>query len=274
MPKLRWAAAAVAASAALYAAVTLPAALRPAEGVDTVLFFDGVCNLCDGFVNFVADHDSSRRVRFGAIQRHADALHRAGAGRYAEGGAEALSTLVVTQGNAFYLRSDAALRVIFWQAAAQRAARADIHANTTYGAVCFVKAIAKMHVRKAAEVEAVYRQLMTFRMKIPVKMPTAVCVNAILEVVEAKVARIDAIVAADQDFTALLALRLGDKQGAPKVRGHVIINHATYGRIAPDGTARPNASIAKIGPDPLLDARGATDVLGERFAPRAVLRQR
>lgn len=69
----------------------------------------------------------------------------------------------------------------------------------------------------------------------------------------------------DQDFTALLALRLGDKQGAPKVRGHVIINHATYGRIAPDGTARPNASIAKIGPDPLLDARGATDVLGERF---------
>ena len=113
MPKLRWAAAAVAASAALYAAVTVPAALRPAEGVDTVLFFDGVCNLCDGFVNFVADHDSARRVRFGAIQRHADALHKAGAGRYAEGGAEALSTLVVTQGDdAFYLRSDAALRVI------------------------------------------------------------------------------------------------------------------------------------------------------------------
>ena len=112
MPKLRWAAA-VAALAALYAAVTVPAALRPAEGVDTVLFFDGVCNLCDGFVNFVADHDSARRVRFGAIQRHADALHRAGAGRYAEGGAEALSTLVVTQGDdAFYLRSDAALRVI------------------------------------------------------------------------------------------------------------------------------------------------------------------
>ena len=104
----RWAAiTVVAASAALYAAVTVPAALRPAEGVDTVLFFDGVCNLCDGFVNFVADHDSSRRVRFGAIQRHADALHRAGAGRYAEGGAEALSTLVVIQDDVFYLRSDA-----------------------------------------------------------------------------------------------------------------------------------------------------------------------
>ena len=110
----RWAAiTVVAASAALYAAVTVPAALRPEPGVDTVLFFDGVCNLCDGFVNFVADHDSARRVRFGAIQRHADALHKAGAGRYAEGGAEALSTLVVTQGDdAFYLRSDAALRVI------------------------------------------------------------------------------------------------------------------------------------------------------------------
>ena len=106
----RWAAiTVVTASAALYAAVTVPAALRPAPGVDTVLFFDGVCNLCDGFVNFVADHDSSRRVRFGAIQRHADALHRAGAGRYAEGGAEALSTLVVTQDDAFYLRSDCLL---------------------------------------------------------------------------------------------------------------------------------------------------------------------
>ena len=100
-------------------------------------------------------------------------------------------------------RMDAALRVIFWQAAAQRAARTDIHANTTYGAVCFIKAIAKMHVRKAAEVEAIYRQLMTFKMKIPIKMPTAVCVNAILEVVEAKVARIDAIIAADQDYAAL-----------------------------------------------------------------------
>ena len=51
-------------------------------------------------------------MRFGAIQRHADALHRAGAGRYAEGGAEALSTLVVIQDDVFYLRSDAALRVI------------------------------------------------------------------------------------------------------------------------------------------------------------------
>ena len=66
----RWAAiTVVTASAALYAAVTVPAALRPAEGVDTVLFFDGVCNLCDGFVNFVADHDSSRRVRFGILNQ-------------------------------------------------------------------------------------------------------------------------------------------------------------------------------------------------------------
>ena len=112
MAKPRWAAAALAAAAALYAAVTVPAALRPDPGAQTVVFFDGVCNLCDGFVNFVADHDRRRRVRFGAIQRHTDALQRAGAGRYAEGGAEALSTLVVTQGDAFYLRSDAALRVM------------------------------------------------------------------------------------------------------------------------------------------------------------------
>ena len=41
--------------------------------------FDGVCNLCDGFVNFVADHDSDRLVKFGAQQKHMELLKRAGA---------------------------------------------------------------------------------------------------------------------------------------------------------------------------------------------------
>ena len=76
------------------------------------LFFDGVCNLCDGFVNFVADHDSEGRVRFGAIQLHRDKLELAGAGKYAEGGSEALSTVVLIQGNRVFTKSAAALRVV------------------------------------------------------------------------------------------------------------------------------------------------------------------
>ena len=62
-------------------------------------------NLCDGFVNFVADGDSARRVRFGAQQKHQELLARIGA-------PTDLSTLVLIQGDSFYLYSDAALRTM------------------------------------------------------------------------------------------------------------------------------------------------------------------
>jgi len=62
-------------------------------------------NLCDGFVNFVADGDSARRVRFGAQQKHQELLARIGA-------PTDLSTLVLIQGDNFYLYSDAALRTM------------------------------------------------------------------------------------------------------------------------------------------------------------------
>ena len=37
------------------------------EGKDIVLF-DGVCNLCNGFVNFILDRDISNRFVFGSLQ--------------------------------------------------------------------------------------------------------------------------------------------------------------------------------------------------------------
>ena len=90
-----------------------PTALEPkSPQSESWLFFDGVCNLCDGFVNFVADHDARRRVKFGALQRHRDLLVHHGAGRYAEGGEEELSTLVLIQDGEVYVRSSAALRVL------------------------------------------------------------------------------------------------------------------------------------------------------------------
>eukprot|EP00967_Tisochrysis_lutea_P122390 scaffold202499_cov26-Tisochrysis_lutea.AAC.1 len=80
--------------------------LRPMErDTENLLLFDGVCNLCDGFVNFVADHDSFRLVKFGAQQRHMEILERIGA-------PTDLSTLVLVQGDAFYTHSSAALRTI------------------------------------------------------------------------------------------------------------------------------------------------------------------
>ena len=76
------------------------------------MFFDGVCNLCDGFVNFLADHDPQENIKFGAIQRHKDLLEKHNAGQYAEGGAEELSTMVFIQGDQVHVRSSAALRAL------------------------------------------------------------------------------------------------------------------------------------------------------------------
>lgn len=69
------------------------------------VFFDGHCNLCNGFVHFVADRDPHGRVRFGAIQRHGDYLRELGA-------PTDLSTVVLVQNGQVYTHSDAALRTM------------------------------------------------------------------------------------------------------------------------------------------------------------------
>lgn len=83
---------------------TMPALLTPGGGVETWLFFDGECNLCDGFINFVADTDADAVVKFGAIQKHPRKLA-------ARGAPTDLSTLVLVQGDEFFTHSGAALRV-------------------------------------------------------------------------------------------------------------------------------------------------------------------
>ena len=45
----------------------VPQMLEPPPNTESWLMFDGVCNLCDGFINFVADHDELRRVKFGTL---------------------------------------------------------------------------------------------------------------------------------------------------------------------------------------------------------------
>ncbi len=36
--------------------------------VEKIIFFDGVCNLCNGAVNFVIDHDPEAKFKFAALQ--------------------------------------------------------------------------------------------------------------------------------------------------------------------------------------------------------------
>merc|ERR1711968_339969 len=96
----------------IQAAMYIPTMLYPPPEKQSMLFFDGVCNLCDGFVNLVADNDSDQRVIFGAIQKHKELLHSLGAGKYAEGGSEALTTMILIQGDQVHVRSTAALRTL------------------------------------------------------------------------------------------------------------------------------------------------------------------
>ncbi len=42
--------------------------LAPGERVGTIVFFDGVCNLCNGAVQFVIDHERSSELRFAPLQ--------------------------------------------------------------------------------------------------------------------------------------------------------------------------------------------------------------
>ena len=88
-----------------WATMTIPDTLKPAAGTESWLMIDGHCNLCNGFVNFVADRDTAVNIKFGAQQKHTELLTRIGA-------PTDLSTLVLIQGDKFYLYSAAALRTM------------------------------------------------------------------------------------------------------------------------------------------------------------------
>ncbi len=79
---------------------------------DTVIYFDGVCNFCNDFVNFSIECDSRAHLRFGSIQKHTAKLISIGAGKYAIGGTEALTTIVLVQKDRVYTKSAAACRAL------------------------------------------------------------------------------------------------------------------------------------------------------------------
>ena len=74
---------------------------------DPLVLFDGVCNLCNGFVQFAVARDPEARFRFGALQSDA-------ARRLVEGlrfpGPLPDSIVLVEDGHA-YVKSTAALRI-------------------------------------------------------------------------------------------------------------------------------------------------------------------
>ncbi|WP_123537750.1 thiol-disulfide oxidoreductase DCC family protein [Halosimplex salinum] len=72
-----------------------------------ILLFDGVCNLCNGSIQFVVDHDPEGTFRFAPLQSEAaeQLLDDVGFDDYD------FDTFVLIDGGDYYTKSEAALRV-------------------------------------------------------------------------------------------------------------------------------------------------------------------
>ena len=73
----------------------------------TVVLFDGVCNLCNGFVNWVIDRDPAARFRFASLQSEAGRAVVSRAGLDPVG----LSSLVVVRGGRVFTQSSGVLLI-------------------------------------------------------------------------------------------------------------------------------------------------------------------
>jgi predicted DCC family thiol-disulfide oxidoreductase YuxK len=71
-----------------------------------VVLFDGVCNFCDGTVDFLMDRDPDRRLRFAALQSEIGGRLL----RQFEIAGEPLETLILIEDGLAYTRSTAVLR--------------------------------------------------------------------------------------------------------------------------------------------------------------------
>ena len=74
---------------------------------EMILLFDGVCNFCNFWVNFVLDRDRQRVIRFAPLQSEAGKtlLKKGG---FSE---KDFDTFILTDGEIFYTKSDAGLKV-------------------------------------------------------------------------------------------------------------------------------------------------------------------
>lgn len=106
------ASAAASSRAAPVGAAPAPSPLRPGDSLFAtddrpIILFDGICNLCNGGVNFVLDWDSAGQLRFAALQSPAgrELLRRAGRAP------DDISSIVLVEAGGAYVRSEAVLRI-------------------------------------------------------------------------------------------------------------------------------------------------------------------
>ncbi len=78
------------------------------DSLGPIIYFDGVCNLCNSSVQFVIKHDKNAVFRFAALQSPAGIAARAAAGTAA---IDQNSVLLYYRGR-YYSQSDAALHIL------------------------------------------------------------------------------------------------------------------------------------------------------------------
>ncbi len=81
---------------------------RVARG-ERVLMFDGVCSLCNGFVDFVISRDKAGTFAFASLQSEPAQAFLADAGREAS---QLLDTVVLADRDGIHMQSTAVLRVL------------------------------------------------------------------------------------------------------------------------------------------------------------------
>jgi len=74
---------------------------------EPIVFFDGVCNLCNGSVNFLIDRDREKRLRFAPLQGRTFQELRAGRPDLPQ-----LGTIVLHDEKGLHFKSTAVLRVL------------------------------------------------------------------------------------------------------------------------------------------------------------------
>ena len=75
--------------------------------MERIVLFDGVCNFCNGAVNFIIKHDKEKKFRFAPLQSEFGEHMRA---KFGIG--DDVDSIVLIQNEQAYLHSAAALRIV------------------------------------------------------------------------------------------------------------------------------------------------------------------
>ena len=73
---------------------------------ESIIFFDGVCTLCNGVIDFIIKRDSSRRFKYASLQGN---TAKTKINSYLEQGN--LDSLIFYKGGKIYVESSAALHI-------------------------------------------------------------------------------------------------------------------------------------------------------------------